>query len=200
MQLIWIDYFLAAFFSSVALFYVSLILTKQKNTNDLQCVHIGPKYSMHWCNHMTFRVFRILIWAYCVFRLFTPSIDGFIMQFESLYTMPVRMLGLACMCVGFILAVVSNMTMQKSWRSGIDEKTSSLVTHGIYQLSRNPAYIGVAIAQIGFFLAVPNVFTAICMGVGLVALVIQTKLEEQFLFEQFGGEYAQYVRDVPRIL
>lgn len=42
-----------------------------------------------------------------------------------------------------VIFIVAMWTMQDSWRVGIAEKDSTaLVTRGIYQVSRNPAFLG----------------------------------------------------------
>lgn len=102
---------------------------------------------------------------------------------------------------GFTIAILTNLQMNKAWRSGIDQNnTSELITQGLFARSRNPAYIGVAFAQIGFFLALPSIFSTICLIVGLTALRIQVMLEEQHLKQTFGTQYVVYKQNVPRWL
>jgi len=201
MEHIWIDIFLALFFTFVAVFYTLLILKKQNDNATIQCVHMGEKYSIHWINHVTFRIFRIAIWAYCVARLFIPSIDHYVQLMPPLDQPLIRAFGVFLMVTGFLLALVSNASLQRSWRSGIDRHAEiQLVTEGLYHLSRNPAYIGVGLAQLGFFIALPTAFTFICLLVGMIALSIQIKLEEKHLVSIFGNEYKDYMHKVPRII
>ena len=197
----WIDYFLATFFSFVAIFYTILILFKQSNSPQTKCVHLGEKYSAHWRNHVTFRVFRSAILLYVIARMFLQELDQYFIPFEFMITWSLQVIGAGMMLSGFGIALVSNMSLKMQWRSGIDEKdTAKLITAGLYSLSRNPAYVGVAIAQIGFFLALPNVFTLLCTVVGLWALQSQLELEEAHLSSTFGSEYEQYTEQVPRWL
>ncbi|MEM0911459.1 MAG: isoprenylcysteine carboxylmethyltransferase family protein [Pseudomonadota bacterium] len=150
---------------------------------------------------MTFRVFRIAIWAYCSLRLVLPQIDQYMPLMMPLNQTFSRSFGVFFMMSGFLLALASNFSLQKSWRSGIDRRAEiQLVTNGLYHLSRNPAYIGVGIAQLGFFIAIPTAFTFICLMVGWVALSIQIKLEEKHLVSVFGETYTNYMHKVPRII
>ncbi len=201
MTLIWVDYFLAAFFTFVAVFYTCLIIFKQKKTKEVSCVNTGERFSAHWFNHLSFRLFRAAIWVYCTGRLFIPNIDQYIPLFENMASMSVRSIGAGFMLAGFLLALVSNMTMQDSWRSGIDSRNKpKLITEGFYAVSRNPSYIGVVLAQFGFFLAIPNAFSLICFLVGIIALRLQIKFEESFLWEAYGLQYKEYTQRVPRFL
>lgn len=197
----WIDYFLLIFFSLIALFYIVLIKIKQQEEYPYQCVHQGEKFSLHWFNHAVFRIFRVAIWIYCLCRVITTQVDEWIPLISALCSDVMRSLGAVLMVTGFLIVVLSNMNMRSSWRSGIDNQSSiNLVTNGLYGFSRNPAFLGVAIGQIGFFFAVPSVFSLICFLVGWVALAVQITLEERFLVKQFGDLYMQYKRNVPRII
>ena len=59
-------------------------------------------------------------------------------------------------------------------------------------------FCAVAVAQAGFFLALPSLFSLLCLAVGLWALSRQAKAEEEHLSQVFAEEYRQYTRDVPR--
>ena len=201
MTLIWIDYFLAGFFSAVAIFYSALILYKQKKQTTKQCVHIGNMPSLHWFNHSLFRLFRIAIWAYTVIRLFTPAIDHAIYQFAISQYYALRFIGAIGLIVGLIISMAGTFSMQNSWRSGIDpENNMTLVTTGLFRLSRNPTYLGVALGQFSFFIALPNTFTLVCLLVGWQALLLQIKLEEKHLTMAYGDEYRHYVNRVRRFI
>ena len=59
-------------------------------------------------------------------------------------------------------------------------------------------FIGVMLAQIGLFIAVPSLFTLICMLVGWIAIHMQLKAEERHLAEKFPEAYSDYCSKVPR--
>ena len=54
------------------------------------------------------------------------------------------------------------------------------------------------LAQLGFFLAWPTVFSLICLIVGWIAVSVQVELEEAHLQQRFGDGYADYQRAVGR--
>ncbi len=79
--------------------------------------------------------------------------------------------------------------------------TTALVTHGVYALSRNPMYLGMAIILTGAALimrcltplAMPAVF---CFVVTLMQIIP----EEKILREKFGDEFLRYTETVGRWL
>ena len=81
------------------------------------------------------------------------------------------------------------------------QKTSTLVTTGVYRLTRNPMYLGMAIVLVGWaaWLASPVAL----VGVGAFALYIyrfQIRPEEAVLAAKFGRAYAAYREQVRRWL
>lgn len=188
--------FLACFFSAVALFYSLRLLLADKNVKHL---FIGVRGSSHWIGHMSFRIFRLLIWGVCVGRLFVPSVDRYLLKFSNFEIPWLNLTGLVTMVAGFCLAVCGHANLGPLWRSGMDpDGPAELVTTKLYARSRNPMYLGVICAQSGFFLALPSVFTLICLLVGVAAIVNQTWLEEKHLHQRFSARYENYSSSVRR--
>lgn len=188
---------LAGFFTFVAVFYTSLILLKKRNNRPV--VSMGARYSCHWWNHLTFRVFRSAIWLVCVAVACYPPALAVTLPFEWLLTPAVNWSGVVLLLIGFAVAVGANFTLGAHWRSGIiDSQQHQLVQKGLYSISRTPGYIRVALAQFGFLLALPSFFSLICLLAGLHALYRQTLLEEDFLSTRYPNQYPSYQRLVPR--
>ena len=59
-------------------------------------------------------------------------------------------------------------------------------------------FLGVAFAQLGFFLALPSVFSLLCLVIGLAALYSQTIQEEKHLEQTFSDDYLAYKNRVRR--
>lgn len=188
--------FLASFFTFVALFYSLRLLLADKHIKRL---FIGSRGSSHWVGHMSFRIFRILIWGVCAGRLLAPSLDRYLLVFPQLQLIWLNLAGVVMMVAGFCLAVGGHANLGAQWRSGIDpDGPAELVTAKLYALSRNPMYLGVIVAQAGFFIALPSLFTLICLMVGAVAIVNQVKLEETHLDRRFTARYDAYRDSVRR--
>lgn len=79
--------------------------------------------------------------------------------------------------------------------------TRAIVTGGVYRFTRNPMYVGMALAYAGFALAAESL-VALALLVPAV-LVIQHGVilrEERYLEAKFGGKYLRYKARVRRWL
>ncbi|MEW6983783.1 isoprenylcysteine carboxylmethyltransferase family protein [Colwelliaceae bacterium 6471] len=190
--------YLAVFYSIVAAFYTFRVINKKRKTGK-SLVFAGKQYCKTWWNHIAFRFFRISIWMVCLFRLFYPNTDIYLGMINILTLSSVIGLGLILLTVGFLSTVLIHYSLGKEWRSGIDPSgPAKVITSGVYQFSRNPMFVSIAIAQLGFFFAMPSVFSLLCLIVGLYTLHSQALEEEIHLSQKFPIEYAAYVSKVRR--
>lgn len=190
--------YLAAFYTLVAIFYTVRIISMKRQMNT-EVVFVGERYCSNWKNHITFRLFRLLIWGSCLLRLYQPSFDGYLGLFPALQFTPVILTGVILLTLGFTATVILNVNMGKDWRSGIDPNgPHKIISSGIYQYSRNPMFVCVAISQLGFFLALPSVFSLVCLIVGVYTLNSQAIVEEKHLLETSNQDYQTYYAKVRR--
>ena len=120
----------------------------------------------------------------------------------NFFVIPIRIVGALVGIIGVIVFIISVLTMQDSWRAGVSkEEKTELVTGGIYQISRNPAFLGFDLVYIGmvmmFFnwgLLVTSIFAVVMLHLQIVNVV------EDFLMEVFGEEYLEYKEKVCRYL
>ncbi len=96
--------------------------------------------------------------------------------------------------------MISVLTMKDSWRAGVSETDKTeLVTDGIYQLSRNPAFLGFDLVYIGILMMFfcQTLFFVSVFAVLMLHLQI-VNVEEDFLTTAFGNEYIEYKKTVNR--
>ncbi|WP_429973325.1 methyltransferase family protein [Enterococcus sp. AZ163] len=107
------------------------------------------------------------------------------------------MLGLGFACLGAGVFIIAVRTMQNNWRVGFSEgQETELVTKGIYQYSRNPAFVGFDCLYIGIALVFPNIVT-ISLAIGaLILFHLQINQEEAYLAAEFGENYRDYQQKV----
>lgn len=114
----------------------------------------------------------------------------------------------AFMAVGIIIAIVGDIifavavvTMRDSWRAGIAEGDKrEMITAGIYQISRNPAFLGFDCVYIGLALMFFNLPLLLCSVFAMLMFHLQILQEEQYLEKQFGDKYVAYKNKVCRYI
>ena len=81
------------------------------------------------------------------------------------------------------------------------EEKTTLVTSGIYSISRNPAFLGFDLMYIGILFTFFNVYLCFATAFALVFFHLQiVNVEEDFLVEAFGNEYIAYRKKVCRYI
>jgi len=85
-------------------------------------------------------------------------------------------------------------TCIKPWRA-----TSSIITNGPYRNSRNPIYLGFAIAAAGIALALNTWWMLLStLAFVLIANKLVIEREEKYLEGKFGESYLNYRRETRR--
>ncbi len=129
----------------------------------------------------------------------STALPNLIWSFNAVLTM--QIIGCVLAAAGVILFGFSITEMRNNWRAGFDKnQNTSLVTNGIYKISRNPAFAGFDLLYIGCSIAFPNIIMILISLIALIAFHIQILSEEQFLTEKFGQEYIDYKAKVKRYL
>jgi protein-S-isoprenylcysteine O-methyltransferase Ste14 len=83
----------------------------------------------------------------------------------------------------------------------LDIPPTALVTTGIYQYSRNPMYLAFTLLQLGFGLALNNIWLLLTLIPTLIIMTTQIiRREEAFLAAEFGQLYLDYKAAVRRWL
>lgn len=117
-------------------------------------------------------------------------------------SIPFRIMGAVLSIVGTALFITSILTMRDSWRAGVsaNDKTE-LVTGGIYQISRNPAFLGFDILYIGILMMFFNWVLCVVSAFAILMYHLQiVNVEEVFLLTAFGDEYLKYKKKVCRYI
>ncbi len=125
-----------------------------------------------------------------------------IVLYDGTTPIAMRVAGVIVTALGVIAFVVSVLQMKDNWRAGVQrEEKTSLVTSGIYSISRNPAFLGFDLMYIGILAAFFNWY--LCGGTIFVVVLFHLQIvnvEEDFLIEIFGEEYAAYKKKVCRYI
>ena len=120
----------------------------------------------------------------------------------TVFPIGIRVVGICIGVLGDIVFVISVVTMRDNWRAGVSKTDKTeLVTNGIYQISRNPAFLGFDLVYIGILLMFFNwVLLAASAFAALMIHLQIVNVEEDFLLAAFGEEYLEYRKKVCRYI
>ena len=118
-----------------------------------------------------------------------------------LFTLNV-LLGVGCAEIGVLVTTVSAFSIlrRKTTLSPLSpEKSSTVVTTGLYAVSRNPIYLGLLLVLVGWCLYLANWAAALLLP-AFVAYMnrFQIAPEERALSARFGAEFDAYRTSVRR--
>lgn len=121
---------------------------------------------------------------------FVTGQGGWLGPLPSLDHPSVELAGAVLLVVSTAWAAIAQAQMGASWRIGIDHThPTTLVTDGLFRFSRNPIFLAMHVALIGFFCALPTVVMLVVLVLGHTLLNVQVRLEEAFLAETHGDRY-----------
>ena len=111
-------------------------------------------------------------------------------------------IGLILEIIGLIFFISALFTMKDSWRAGVAKGDSTqLITNGIFQISRNPAFLGFDLLDLGIAMVFFNYPLWIISFLSVLIFHLQiVNNEEPYLMEAFGQEYMNYTKSINRYL
>jgi protein-S-isoprenylcysteine O-methyltransferase Ste14 len=113
----------------------------------------------------------------------------------------VAVAGLVLVLAGIGFAIWARFCLGGNWSGTITvKKNHTLVRRGPYQIVRHPIYSGLFVALVGMAIIGREVRGLIGAGLLLVMFALRSRMEERFMTEQFGLEYAEYKRQVKRLI
>lgn len=113
---------------------------------------------------------------------------------KSFLIVQIRIAGLLIGIIAVIFFALATITMKNSWRVGIPEEKTSLVTNGIYKWSRNPAFVGFDLLYLSICLLFFNIPLLIVSVWAAVMLHLQILQEEEHMRKMFGEDYIIYMK------
>jgi len=117
---------------------------------------------------------------------------------------PLPALGTIVAFAGGSLILSAIVTMGASCEIPISAEQNSpaagLITSGPFRFSRNPIYLGMLVALVGWMLLIPAQLSLIILIGAILDLRYQALEEEGFLIRTYGPDYAVWAREVGRFV
>lgn len=153
---------------------------------------------MHW---LELKVPPLLVWLIVAAAMFVAA--HLSPQFSRTFSGKAA-LALALVAAGGALAIAGVVAFRRK-RTTVNPLTpqasSSVVSGGIYRISRNPMYLGFFLALAGWAVYLANATAVLLLPVFLAYMTrYQIRPEERALRARFGPEYEQYMERVRRWL
>jgi protein-S-isoprenylcysteine O-methyltransferase Ste14 len=109
--------------------------------------------------------------------------------------------GILCLAAAAFLVPALGLFRKAGTRAEPWKPTTAIVTGGIYALTRNPMYVGMALAYAGLALLASSLAALLLLPLALLMMQFGVILrEEAYLSAKFGSEYLRYQARVRRWL
>jgi protein-S-isoprenylcysteine O-methyltransferase Ste14 len=176
----------------------SVRVYKQTGINP---VTFGNSGNAHDYIGVVMKVLTGLLVAAVLLFSFSEKTYAYLNPFEYLQKEWLVYTGLFIVHAALVWIVIAQHHMKQSWRIGIDEKNkTSLVTTGLFSISRNPVFLGMILSTAGIFLILPNAITFFVAATSFIIIQIQIRLEEEHLQKMHGSDYSDYKQKVKRLI
>lgn len=102
--------------------------------------------------------------------------------------------GVILLCKGYLLRIIA-----RGQKSELNPDGKTLVTQGVYALTRNPMYLGTLLIGLGIILAIFKWWVAVVfLAIYLAIYIPQIDGEEKTLSDRFGEGFKRYCQVTPK--
>ena len=164
-------------------FYFSKIVIQKKQFIKTNQMGIGKKPKKVLIIERIMSVATVSSFVVSVWSIF--GVKRFLMT-------ELRIVGILLGVMAVIFFAAATITMKNSWRVGISEEKTTLITNGIYRWSRNPAFVGFDLLYASMSLLFFNIPLVMVSAGAAIMLHLQILQEEEHMHKMFGSDYEEY--------
>ena len=138
--------------------------------------------------------------TYFYITLIIIFIFHFTIPVKTVINYPWNLIGLIPAFIGSVLNIVADNKFKTAGTTVKPfEKSSILITSGIFRISRNPMYLGMVLILLGASLICGTLSPYFIIPIFIFIIQIKfIKEEEKMLFKEFGNEWKEYKQRVRR--
>jgi protein-S-isoprenylcysteine O-methyltransferase Ste14 len=124
----------------------------------------------------------------------------FLIPFARVLSFPWTLAGIAPVLAGAALNLVADRDFKRRQTTVKPfEVSTSLLTEGVFKLSRNPMYLGMVLILVGAALLLGTLSPfAVCAAFALLLRYRFVRVEERMLADKFGADWQNYSARVRR--
>ena len=148
------------------------------------------------------RLIHLALGAAAFTLLFNPVFETGPLAWRFVPDSPViAYTGLTLTLVGNGFAIRARAYLGRNWSAIVTIKEDhQLILTGPYALVRHPIYSGFLLALLGSALVFGEVRGLVAFALAFLGWWFKSRVEEKFMQEQFGAEYAAYQRQVKALI
>lgn len=138
--------------------------------------------------------------TYLLITIAVMIVLHFVFPIMTIVSLPWNLLGIVPLVVGVVINMVADNTFRRA-NTPIKpfEEPTALVTSEMYQVSRNPMYLGFVLILVGIAILLGSVMPYIVIPVFMILIEKSfIRVEEQGLEQKFGQQWLEYKQRVRR--
>ena len=109
--------------------------------------------------------------------------------------------GISVLVAGAAVAIWARTILGSNWSGMVTVKHDhELVRRGPYALVRHPIYTGLLLCFLGTAVAHGEVRGLVALAIAFIGWSYKAGIEERFMEEQFGDEYARYKKGTKKLI
>ena len=106
---------------------------------------------------------------------------------------------LVCAAAMIFIPLFLQSNIKKFKNQTETESSGAILQHNLYAILRHPQYFGYILMALGFACLSQHWFSIFLAGLITILFYLQMIREEQYCLENFGEEYFDYCKKVPRL-
>lgn len=148
------------------------------------------------------RLFHILAITLAFWLLFDSRLNAGVLNHRFVPGTPaIWWTGFSLTVAGAGLAIWARLLLGTNWSATVTVKHNhELQRTGPYSIVRHPIYSGFLLAMLGTAIAFGEIRGLVAFVLALIAWRVKSLVEERFMLDQFGEQYARYRREVKALI